>query len=452
MKKSCLYILLSLITLVVSCDKESPFEPKQETGHGQIMKSALGIDLRDEEMTQTRAASDIDLDDFKITFTKVGASTPSGIYRYGEMPEIVTLEKGSYTVRAEYGDDVEADWNSPYYAGESDTFTINPDEITDDIGDIVCRLQNVKVTIDFAPILTEQMSDDSAVEVRVSGSGTADDSKYLRFSKNDQIAGNAGYFRHVEGVSLVATFRGMVEGLQTVQTKSYAQVQKGYHYKITFKLNTQSGESRGDVTGALAVDATVTVTDVERNVDVEDDVILDDNERPREEDPEKPDPGTPDTPTVWDGPSVTVDKPLQVPAMETLKPENGVITIDCAHTIPLDKIDDEEITHVLLNFKSLAGFDEFYADIDSPNLTPDELAGVGLSDHLDLVQPESESLAGALQGLGLPVYIGGEHIVAFDISRFMGLLAVFGENEHTFRIHAKDKDGELVVNLVLTFK
>ena len=101
MKKfSLLYILLLLLTLP-SCDKETPFDNgKTEEETGSLSKSALAIDLRDEEMLSTRA-TDYDIDNFVISITKTGQSTPSFSSRFGDMPDVVTLERGTYTVHAE---------------------------------------------------------------------------------------------------------------------------------------------------------------------------------------------------------------------------------------------------------------------------------------------------------------------------------------------------------------
>lgn len=448
MKRINSYFFIMLLFLVVSCGKENPFEIETDPGKGILHKSAIGIDLRDDEFVQTKADDSVNIDDFKITIFKEGSTTPVVVYRYGDMPEIVTLDKGTYKIRAEHGEDVEADWNSPYFAGESEAFTVLPEKITDDIGTIVCRLENVKVSIVFAPKLTEQMSDDSSVEVRVSESGTAGGSQYLRFSKNDQLRGNCGYFRHVEGVSLVATFRGVVEGLQTVRTKTYDKVQKGCHYKITFKLNTQELESKGYITGGLGLDATVTVTDVERNIDIEEEEILGDEERPREDDPAKPDDPTPPGPQGWSGPTVVAEAPLTLPPVSSWTPVDGVVTLTCSQDITLN----DPNVNVVLKFESADGFDEFYADIVSDNLSDDELQGVGLSSHLDLVNPASPELAQSLTDLNLPVYIGGEKSADFDISDFMPLLSVFGANSHKFVIHVKDAKGEIIVNLILNFK
>lgn len=439
MKKSYIYLMLSLIALFSSCSKENPFEVIVETEHGQVRKSALGIDVRDEEMVQTRADNEIKTDDFKISFFKNGSTTPKAVYRYGDMPDVVTLDKGKYIVKAEYGTDATAQW-APYYKGESEEFTIEPDKITDDIGEIICRLECVKVSILFAPILTQQMSEDSYVEVKVKDNESA----ALRFTKSHQQNAQSGYFHHEEGVSLVAVFDGYVEGVHTIKTESISEVKKGYHYKITFKLNTQESESKGDLTSGVSVNASVTVTDVERNVTVGEDEILDDNERPREEDPD--DPNHPDTPADWEGPTVSAAAPLVIPGLSTVTPVDGKISLECSQDI---LVDDPNVT-VILRFTSKIGFDEFYADIISPNLTEDELEGVGLAPHLDLVNPGG--LEGALTGLGLPCNIGGEKNVEFNISKFMPMLAIFGENNHTFEIHAKDKNGECVVTLNLNFK
>ena len=118
----------------------------------------------------------------------------------------------------------------------------------------------------------------------------------------------------------------------------------------------------------------------------------------------------------------------------------------------------DDSKNVVLNILSNTGFIEFYADIESPALTPQELASVGLSSHLDLVNEEmnkdGDSIWEILSGLGLPTKVKGSKDVEFDISGFMDLLGAIAESgsQHKFIIHAKDSNGELIVNLVLNFK
>lgn len=419
------YAFLAGALLLGACGKESPFTADTETGEGQILKSALNVDLRDGETGQATVrsgSSPVSYDDFKVIFTKDGNSAPSASYRYGEMPEIVTLSRGVYVATATYGDDLEAEWENPYYVGRSEAFTIRAGEITDNIGDIVCRLENVKVSVDFAPILTQEMDESAFVEVKVVSDGK--DSKGLRFTKSEENSGVSGYFRHAEGVSLVATFNGLVEGIRVSETKSIPVVQKGYHYKITFKLHTQGGENQGDATLDMKLDASVTVTDVERNVDIEEDEILDDDERPVEgpETPEGPD--DPQPPVSADGPVVTAEPPID-----------------------LDKVNDvSSDSKVVLNITSETGITKFLVRIDS-----EALNDVGITE-LDLVEPGANSEL--LFGLGLlsderPT-MKGEKDVKFDISGFMDLLLMLGKDKsHSFILEVADDSGEVKKELRL---
>ena len=419
MKPIKILSILSCSLMLFSCGKEAPFNVEPVTGEGQILKSAFNVDLRDGELGQTTVRStraDISYDDFKVIFTKEGAASPASTYRYGEMPEIVSLEQGVYVAKATYGENLDAEWDNPYYVGQSDAFSIRAGEITDNIGEIVCRLENIKVSINFAPILTQQMSESSFVEVKVVSDGQ--DAKGLRFTKFEENRGISGYFRYEEGVSLVATFSGMVEGLKVSETKSIPVVDKGNHYKITFKLHNQAGENQGDVDSDMKVDASVTVTNVERNVDLEDDEILDDSERPSEGEPDEP------TPPVTEGPSVTAENPID-----------------------LDKVNNVSASsHVVLNIASETGITEFKVNIIS-----EDLAGL-VPEVLDLVNPGDN--LNLLQSLGLlqdgKTSVQGDKDVKFDVSGFMVMLCGLGEGkDHTFKLTVGDSSGTVVKELRL---
>lgn len=439
MKKLYIYTLAAAAMIATGCSKEDPFTGSTNETEGQILKSAIAVDMKvDETVRQNiRTRADVSLDDFTVIFTKPGSETPVKKYKYSEMPDVVTLPTGDYTCTATYGENRIAEWESPYFLGVSDTFTVNPYEITSYVAPIECRLNNIKVTIEFDPVLKSRMSQDSYVEVKVGANSG------LNFTLAESEAGKAGYFMHTAESTLVATFNGKIDGVNAVETKSMKNVAKGNHYKITFKLHDHSGDPTGDSDAEVKIDANVTITDIERNIDIADEPLLDDSERPTEE-PETPGPG-PDEPSAWDGPSVEAESPLKLPAKDEWEAIDGVVSFECAYTVS-----DPASAHVVLNFESKSGFEEFYAEINSPNLTPDELAGVGLASHLDLVNDE-EGLWDALNGLGLPTNVGGLKSSKFDISTFMPLLAVFGAGTHEFEIHVKDASGELVVKLVLTF-
>ena len=361
-----------------------------------------------------------ELEDFKIMFFKNGSVAPELRYNYGEMPDVVVLPVGKYTVTATKGANVEAEWESPYIIGTSDEFEINEDEITSDLDPILCKLENVKVSINFAPMLSGNMSSDSYVEVKVG------DNAGLQFTKEHE--GMAGHFRHTEGVSLVATFHGVVEGLETVETKSFEQVQKGHHYKITFKLRSQGGNHFGEADATVNIDASVTTIELENNIVIGEDEDLGDEERPKE--------------------NLGGDEPTP-PGDEKILPTivgKAPINIDGENEVTPGMTCELEMTS-----HSEGGFTKFECDIKSQQLTPDELSGVGLSDHLDLVNTP-ESLQDALINLGFPINVGGEKNVEFVLTKFMPMLSVLGAGRHEFVLTVGDANGETTKTLVLITK
>lgn len=420
-------VFLLMLAQLASCGKESPFSPVEKEGEGRLLKHAVSVDLRSDEKI-VRAAEGVNMGDFVISIIKDGETEPYSTYKYSEMPDVVPLPAGVYTVKAIYGDNVQSGIDSPYYLGESESFRIVANEITDNIGDIVCRLNNVKVSVEFAPVLTDNMSEDSYVEVRHGKNVNS-----VNLNKQHELNGNAAYFPYADGEPLSVTFHGTVEGWETHEEKVYPETEvfNGTHYKITFKLHTQDPNNQGGANAGVKVDASVTTYDVERNVPVGEDNLLDDNERPKE-DPDKPGPDQPgpDEPgPSGNGPTITAQAPINLESVNVMSGDGSDI--------------------VVLNVKSETGIKQFTADIESPNLTPDELAGVGLSSHLDLVNPGE--LQDALEGLGLPVNVGGQKDVEFNISSFIPLLAIFGPNEHSFILNVTDESGTTTVTLKLKF-
>ncbi len=419
MKKSYILPILAAGLLFTGCSKENPFDGESST-EGQVLKSALAVTLNTDETVrqQKPTRGDVNLNDFTVVFTKDGA--PVAKYKYSEMPEVVTLPAGEYTCSATYGENRVADWESPYYLGQSGAFTVEPMEITSYIDPIECKLENVKVTVTFDPVLVARMSPDSYVEVKVGAN------EGLKYTTAEATSGKAGYFLHTAETTLVATFYGTIDGSRTTETKSYNDIQRGCHYKLNLKLHTGGeGEGTGDASGEVVLDATVTTVDVERNVTVNDEPMTPDwTEHP----------GNGDTPGPDD-------------------PKNEVPTITAEAPVNLDIVNDgPSLTSCVLNIHSYAegGITGLTCDIVSPNLTEEELAGAGLSSHLDLVNPGD--LAGALEGLGLPCNVGGQADVRFDISTFMGMLAAVGAGaEHHFVVTVTDANGTTTKTLKIKF-
>ena len=414
--------MLAAALITTGCSKEDPFGPGNE-GEGQFLKSSISVDVQADGLEHrnapTRAAADPDVDDFTVIFTREGNSQPVAKYRYGDMPEVVTLPAGTYTCTAIYGENRSAEWESPYFLGTSETFEVVPYEIVSYLKPIECKLENIKVTVDFDAELRASMSADSYAEVKV-GSSAA-----LNYGIAEADSQKAGYFMHAEEISLVAVFHGTIEGSEVVETKSLKNIQKGNHYKITFKMHPGSGSgATGDVDGDVVVDASVSVTDVERNIEIGEEILEEEGDRPTEggEDPQPPTPGG-DAPTIVG-----------------------------ANGLDLDKVHDgNSLSSCVLLITSSAedGVQELTCDIDSEKLTKEELQTVGLDSHLDLVNPGA--LAEVLSNLGLPVNVGGQKSVTFDITNFLSLLGSLGDGEHHFVVTVKDANGTATKTLKIKY-
>lgn len=428
MKK--LYILFgaAIAMLATGCSKENGFDV-DAVGEGQVLKSAIAMDVNADALMSTRAGEDVNPDDFTVLFTKTGQTEPTRKYKYGEMPEVVSLPAGEYKVTATLGENRQSEWESPYFLGQSESFEVIAYEITSYIEPIVCRLDNIKVTVDFDSALRNVMSADSYVEVKV-GNASA-----LKYGLAEADSQKGGYFMHSDEISLVATFYGTVEGQETVETKSLKDIRKGCHYKITFKLHTGTGnDPTGDIEGNITTDASVSVVNVETNVEIGDEPLIEGGDRPVEgEDPVDPTPDDPVNPIEPVAPEITAEAPINLDIV-------NIIT----------QADIENGIQCVLNIHSTAagGIQEFTCHIDSEKLDADALIEIGLMPDLNIADTP-EDIAGILAGLGLPQNVKGQQDAKFDISTFLGLLAGLGEGQSNFVLTVTDANGTTTKTLKL---
>lgn len=98
---------------------------------------------------------------------------------------------------------------------------------------------------------------------------------------------------------------------------------------------------------------------------------------------------------------------------------------------------------IVVEVTTQSAFTEFTVDIVSDTvLPPSELTGVGLTDHLDLINPGQYQPQ--LQGFGFPTgdEVTGHKTVAFDITDFMDLLTLLNrEGNCDFRLTVTDASG-----------
>lgn len=431
-KRFIIYLLGALG--FASCSSEDPFDKESGQAEGQVSTAAIQLAVNFDETIKVRSQGlneDL-LPDFDIYFLNSAGQTVKS-YKYGEMPEVVTLNQGSYRIVASYGKNLGAEWNNPYFKGESKQFEIKPNKITTEIDPVECSLQNVMVSVVFDKELLEHITGEPQVEVFVNNNGS------LIFNKVHSDNKTPGYFMHDDVNTLVAEFTGVVDGVNLREIKTLNEVKPGIHYRLTFYRHVYTGDESGDVETDVMVDAKVTVNDVSGKVTIEEDEPLTDVTWPTEDGDEdkKPggdtDPENPDDPTTPDNPS------SEGPSIDLVSPS----------TVEFGKVNDvNEDSIVKMKITSKTGLTKFNVDIVSETLHLSDLGAD--SDSFDMINPGS--MLSTLQALGLlkegQESLEGETIVDFDITGFMGMLTAV-QGEHHFVLTVGDAEGETVKTLIL---
>lgn len=406
--KKIFYIALTIVLGLAgtSCDREKltyDSEPGEISGKtGTLDLSSFdAIPNNDIKETEKKPVSRaVDTGGFTVQIFRAdnGSETLEKNWKYSETPEIVTLNIGNYNLKVFSHEVQPAEWEKPYYYADK-TFSIEENRVTQ-IDTLVCTLQNIKVSVSYSEDLKTLMGEDCKVSVTV-GEGALD------FMKEES---RAGYFRSdKESNLLIATFSGTIDGYEEVNRIQVDNVKAGEWRKIHYDIKRpEPGSETGGVTPSVTLDASCQIIDHLGNVTIDEEVI---------EDPEPTDAPKITSATVKLGTPVTVTEGLQVIVDITSSDKNGLTGL--------------------------------VVDIESPTLTPDELAGMGLASHLDLVNPGD--LKTAIEGLGFPTgsNVLNQSKVTFDISDFMPLLGLLGAGTHNFIIKATDAQGTTTETLIL---
>ena len=401
--KKILYSFLTIFAAValVACENDN-LSINDGKSTGTVDLSALQVTC-DYDSEILRSSNN----DFIITITEKSTNTQIEQWQYSEMPEVCTLIAGTYILKAESCQLQDAAWEAPYYADEEE-FEVKVDKVTV-IGDLVCILKNVKVTIEISDDLMAVLGDDCNVNVAL-GKGE------LNFTKNET---RAGYFAVEESNNILhAYFSGSVDGYVDNIYNEFEDVKAGEWriLRYSLKQNNEQYEEKGSFAANLLVDVSCNTIEKNIQVEIEEDIITDPDPEPQPGD----DGDDPITPT--NGPVITATTfDIKEPQIIT---DNLIIEVVVSSELPL------------------AGL---VVDIKSEALSSEELEAVGLASHLDLVNPGD--MRNGLEGLGFPVAenVLGKNEISFDITPFAGLLAMLGNGTHQFIMTATDEGGNVTV-------
>lgn len=397
---------------------------------GSVNLNSLSVDMSDAEKVSTSTVSraSVDLAPFIVTVSNGADYTRT--YTYGDMPEVLTLPVGSYTISVKSHEVQKAEWERPLYLGTKE-FTVTKGKITD-IGVVTASFASLKVTVQFTDDLKPLLGDDVKVTV------IANDQGSLVYTPSET---RAGFFEVVEGSNtMIARFEGTIDGVYTTQDTPFSDVEAGQHRIVRYsaKSNPDIPEQSGGISGSgITLDTSVINQDINSDVIVSEDNI-DSSDRPGQEEPDQPGPG-PDEP----GPDEPGEKPV------TFEPFNSPnLDLDAENVATAD------FGNAIVRISASKGIKSLVVNIHTSNeVLPGLLAGMGLGEPFDLADINEDSPTGdSVKTLNLPFnsQVAGQTEVDFNISDFVPLLVDLAGN-HEFTITVTDNDNK-AETMTLRFK
>ena len=411
--------LLSVIVIVsavlVGCKDETWEREVPETvEYGTISLSNLSLELSGISFAKSEQP-EIEVKDFVLEIKRISQNTLAiDPFYYGDINEnpTISLPTGSYVINVKGGTLQNAAFDSPYYEGTSEEFTIEPNSVTEP-GTIICNVANVAVQVVIENNLYDMIDDIASTSVTV----YYDPEYPLVFGVDDLYyrnhTGREGYFEW-HGTTMVATFVTSIDGVEFSDIKTLTPLEKGQCRIISYSIKeAESG------TGSAAPDIVIDVAVDEKPLT---DIVFSDDDTPYEGEITRPG----DDDTTGDGSGD--DDPKDNPDIEA-KIEFS------SDDINLDELNDAELmSTAVLKITATAGIEKLEVEIGSEKGTAQGvLADVEIPPYFDLAALNpGEKLFDTFTGFGfIPEdgIIKGKTELPFDITRFLELMPALGSDE-----------------------
>lgn len=415
----CFTLMVVLFTFSACHSEKMETGTTDVTGQLSLASMKMEVDLKvDTVYPQSRAG--VDVSNFLLTI-KNSQGEQVEQYTYSEMPEIISLPVGTYTVVASSAEAATNGFDVPFYTGSTEQFTIKENELTE-VSALTCRLANVMISVEYDEELRKLMGEDVVTTVKI-----GDNSLDIPSSETRK----AYLIAPASAGSMDITLKGTIDGESVTEVKRVDNVQAGQYNIIKYVLNSVDDGTNSNVGGnlniAINIDSSMTSSDETVGVN------------PGEE------PGIDDFPTdggeePGDGDGDGGDESGSEQNMPTIVGTdfNGKTFDISKDVLTVTKGQSVSLSVTLLAPNKMA---HVYVTIDSETLTEDVLVGVNLAKNFDLAEPGD--LEAGLKGLGFPTgtdVIGKEEI-PFDITQFTSLLGIYGAANHNFIIRVVDQQG-----------
>lgn len=399
------FTLLAGVLVFSACHSEA-MDENVSHAKGNLNLSSLktDVDLDIETVyVGSRADETVDVSNFLVAIYD-SKSQKVEQWKYSEMPEVVSLTVGTYSIEVLSAEAPSNGFDAPFYKGTA-TCEIKENELVD-VPAITCKLANMLFSVVYDEEFQDKMGNDVVTTISVGENSL--DIPYTETRKAYLIAPEG------ETAALNVTLKGTIDGETIDYSKRIDQVRVGVHNIIKYEFDPVSDGSMGDGTLNVAIN-------VDSSMNESDEVV---GTNPGEE------PGIDDFPTEGGEDPGEGGGEQNVPSIigsdfngNPFDIENDVLDIKGASTLKVEINAENGIAHL-------------YVEIQSETL---DVTEVGLMNSFDLAYPGD--LEEGLNGLGFPTganVIGQKH-TTFDISTFTGLLVNF-EGNHNFVIRVVDQN------------
>lgn len=418
----CFTLMVVLFTFSACHSEKMETGATDVTGQLSLASMKMEVDLKvDTVYPQSRAG--VDVSNFLLTI-KNSQGEQVEQYTYSEMPEIISLPVGTYTVVASSAEAATNGFDVPFYTGSTEQFTIKENELTE-VSALTCRLANVMISVEYDEELRKLMGEDVVTTVKI-----GDNSLDIPSSETRK----AYLIAPASAGSMDITLKGTIDGESVTEVKRVDNVQAGQYNIIKYVLNSvddgTNSNGGGNLNIAINIDSSMTSSDETVGVNPGEEPGIDDFPTDGGEEP-----GDGDGDSDGDGEGgITSD--ISITGKELGgKPFN----IDQTQTIT-------GATTLIVGIEAPAGIQNLKVAISS---TDEEFSAIGASlGEFDLAHSKNmnETAQGMIPSLGLPIddKVLNKEYLDFNISSFTSLLGGFYDATHTFKITVTDNNGVTV--------
>ena len=157
--------LLSIAAAVVvtlgACSKDKPHyvgpndDVTNNIGYLALGSMEASVMEDTEVIGSVTRAEGVDINNFDVVITSQSGEVMAS-FKYGERPtEPIALDSGVYKITMMSEQMVGAEWEKPVYGAEREVIITRKQTTT--VNDIVCKLRNIKVSVDYAADIKEQL-------------------------------------------------------------------------------------------------------------------------------------------------------------------------------------------------------------------------------------------------------------------------------------------------------